>query len=262
MMKADIGLVASLAAGGAVGAPSLGAVAVWLGSPWLYPSTPLEAAVCALILIRSVVFFGFRRFRQMNTGAAIVVLSGDVLFLPVAVALYFLTGDPTFATLAGGYLGAWLSASLLFYTPVAGVAIAEAMRHRARLVGVVPAAAGAFIISSLVLTGVSGATNGQGLADVAKVTIGNLRGAAPQSSTVSLVLLACSAILFVALASYSVAAGSWRGEWLVPELAVGVAGVAAVAGWVQLTAGLQPWESFGVPAAAIVGFAWVVTRER
>ena len=259
-MKADIGLATSLAAGAAVGVPSLGAVAVWLWSPWLYPTTPLEVGVSAIILLRTVVYFGVPRFRRVSTGAAVVLLSGDVLVLPVAGGMYFVTGDPVFTTLMGGYLGAWLSAALLFYTPVAGLAVTEAMRHRSRLVGVVPAAAGAFIISSLVLAGVVGATSGQGFASVARLTIGNLKGTASQSPGVSLLLLGCAAVLFVALATYSVTAGSGRPGRLVPELAIGVAGVAALFGWVQLTGGAQPWEAFGFPAAVLVCLTWVVTR--
>ena len=260
-MKADTGLVTSLAAGGAVGIPSLGAVAVWLDTPRLYPSTPLEALVCAVILLRSVIFFGFPRFRQMSTGAAVVVLSGDVLVLPVAGAMYFLTGDPAFASLAGGNLAAWVSAALLFYTPVAGLAVAEAMRHRSRLTGVVPAAAGAFVISSVVLTGVVSADGGQGLATVARVSIGNLKEAAPQSPAVGLLLLVCAAALFVALAAYSVTVESSRGGRLTSELTAGVVGVGALLGWVQLTPGVPSWEAFGLPATIIVGLAWVITRE-
>ena len=136
------------------------------------------------------------------------------------------------------------------------------MRHRSRLVGVIPASAGAFVVSSFVLTGVTSSVNGQGLAAVARITIGNLRGTVPQSPDVYLVLLACAAALFVSLAVYSVTAGSAFGGSLPSELTAGVVGVAALFGWVQLTSGLQPWESFGVPAAAIVGLAWVVSRER
>lgn len=260
-MKVDSGLVTSIAAGGAVGIPSLGAVAAWLESPWLYPSTPLEVGVCALILVRSVVFFGFPRFRQMSTGAAVVVLSGDVLILPVAGAMYLVTGAPAFASLAGSYLAAWLSAALLFYTPVAGLAVTEAMRLRSRLVGVVPAAAGAFAMSSLVLAGVTSSANSQGFTAVARLTIGNLRGAAPQGSAVYLLLLSCATTLFAALAAYSVTAGSPGGGRLTQELAVGVVGVAALLGWVRLTPGVPAWEAFVLPAAMIVGLAWVITRE-
>jgi hypothetical protein len=261
-MKMGVGPVTSLAAGGAVGIPSLAAVAVWLGTPSLYPSTPLEGAVCTVILLRAVLFFGFSRFRrQMSTGAAIVVLSGDVLVLPMAVMMDFLTGDPVFASFAGGYLAAWLSASLLFYTPVAGLAVAEAMRQRSRLVGVAPAAAGAFIISSFVLAGVTNAVGGQGLAAVARLTIGNLKGAASQSPDVSFLLLLCSVTLFVALAAYSVTVESSGGERLTSELVVGVVGVAALLGWVQLASTLPSWEAFGLPVATIVGVIWVITHE-
>ncbi|MDG7006997.1 MAG: hypothetical protein JRN06_01990 [Nitrososphaerota archaeon] len=259
-MRADTGLVTSLAAGGAVGIPSLGAVAVWLDTPRLYPSTPLEAVVCAVILLRSAVF-GFPRFRQISTGAAVVVLSGDVLVLPVAAIMYFLTGDPAFTSFAGGYLAAWLSAALLFYTPVAGLAVAEAMRRRSRLAGVVPAAAGAFVISSLVLTGVMSADSGRGLTTVARLSIGNLKEVAPQSPTVYFLLLVCAAALFFALGAYSVTIESSRGGRLTSELTVGVVGVAALLGWVQLTPGIPPWEAFGLPAAIIVGLAWVISRE-
>jgi hypothetical protein len=260
-MKIGVGPVTSLAAGVAIGIPSLGAVAVWLGTPSLYPSTLLEGAVCTLILLRSVIFFGFARFRrQIGTGAAVVILSGDVLVLPMAVMMNLLTGDPAFANFAGEYLAAWLSAALLFYTPVAGLAVAEAIRHGSRLVGVAPAATGAFIMSSFVLVGVSGAVNGQGLAMVARLAIGNLKGAASQSPDAYALLLACAATLFVALAAYSVTLETSWGERLTSELAVGVVGVAALLVWVQLTSPLPSWEAFGLPAAIIVGLAWGITR--
>ena len=260
-MRVDTPLVASLAAGAAIGTPSLGAVALWLGTPGLYPSGLLEDVVFAMILFRAALFSGVPRFRRVQTGTAIVAMSGDVLVLPASVALYYLTGDSSFAALAGAYLGAWLSAALLIYTPVAGLAVAEAMRHRGRVLGVVPGAAGAYVMSAFVLVGVGSASGSQGLSALVRLTIGNLKGAATPASDVSLLLLGCGVLLFASLAAYSVTAGSERGGMLVQELTAAVTGALALAGWVQVTSGLPAWEAFGVPAAVIVGVIGVVTRE-
>jgi hypothetical protein len=260
-MRIDATSVASAVAGTAIGIPSLGALLAWVGSPMLFPSTPLESAVFATILLRAVLFFGVPKFRRVRAGTAVILFSADVVLLPVAVALFLLTGDPAFANAGGAYLGAWLSAALLFYTPVAGLAVAIAMRARARLTGTIPTAAGAFVLSALVLDGVRSAAGSQGLVSVARWTIGNLKGQASQSPEVSLLLVGCGALLFVSLATYSVTVGSSERGRLIPQLAVCVTGIGAVLVWAVLATDLPSWSAFGLPAAAIVGVVWVLTRE-
>jgi hypothetical protein len=260
-MKPDSQSISSLATGAAIGIPSLGAVAIWLQSPWLYPSNLLEQGIFSLILVRAVIFFGVPRFRNIQTGTAIVGLTGDVLILPFAAGMYYLTGDASFATIAGDYLGAWLSAALLLYTPVAGLAVAEAMRRRVRLTGVVPGSAGAFILSALVLEGVVNSGGSNGFASIARLTIGNLRGNISPAPSLTPLLLGCGALLFASLAVYSVTIGSARSGNLVPSLAVGLAGVAVVLGWVQVTSGLPSWEAFGLPVVIVTGLLWVITHE-
>lgn len=261
-MRTDAALTISLLAGAAIAIPGFGAFLEWLGSPWLYPSTLVEQVAFALIIIRAVLFFGVPRFRRAKPGTAIILLSADVLVLPVAAVFYFLTGDPKFVRFGGAYLVAWLSAALVVYTPVAGLAIADAIRRRSKLAGVLPAAAGAFVLSSLVLQGVGSASGDQGLSAVARWTIGNLKGQVVPNPELSALLAGLGVLLFASLAAYSVTLGSERAARLVPELAVGVLGIAVLAGWVRLTAGVPTWEAFGLPAAALVGIVWVSTREK
>jgi len=260
-MRSDTASVTSIVAGVSIGIPSLGALVVWLGSPWLFPSTPLEGAVFALILLRAVLFFGVPRFRRVGSRTAVILFSVDVILLPVAVGLYLLTGDPAFASFGGGYFAAWLSAALLLYTPVALSAVVGSMRSRARLVGIVPAAAGAFVVSALVMDGVGSATPGQGLSSVVRWTIGNLKGQAAQTPEVTLILVGCGTLLFVSLATYAVTMDSTEKERLIPELALALVGIIGIVGWARLTMGLSSWEAFGFPAAATVAIVWVLTRE-
>lgn len=235
------------------------AIAFWLQNPGLFPSTPIEGAVFALALLRGALYLGVPRLRRMNPSNVVVLLSGDVMVLPVAIALYLLTGDYAFDSFGGQYLASWLSAALLVYPPIAAYAVAGGMKRRSRLAVVAPGAAGIFALSTSVMVRIGGTAGGQGLSSVARWTLGVQNGQPQMEPGVSLVVLGCSALLFVSLVSYSVAGGP--GGRLVPQLAVGVVGVAVALGWEWLVPGVQLWLAYGVPAAAMVGLAWVLARE-
>lgn len=250
----------SLVAAASLGIPGAGIILEWLQNPALYPSTQVEDGVLAFLLIRAALYLGVPRVRKMKPSNLVVMLSGDILMLPVAVGLYLLTGNYSFEAFEGAYLAAWLSSALVVYPLVASFAITDAMLQRSRLSAVVPSAAGAFILSTEVLGRLGGAQGGQGLSSVAHLSLAIGGRVAPSAGTDALVL-GCGALLFVSLAAYSFLEGSVKRP-AVPGLAVGVAGVAALLGWSLLVPGVQPWVAYGLPSAAAAGVIWVVTREK
>ena len=258
-MKTDA--VSATAAVGAValGIPSVGIVAYWLQEPSLYPSTSIEGFVFAVVLIRAALFLGVPRVRKMKPSTLVVLLSGDILFLPAAVGLYFLTGVYAFDSFGAAYLAAWLSSALVVYPLVGTFAVTAAMLRRSRLAAVVPSAAGAFVLSTVALGRIAGAS-GQGLSSVAHLAL-SVGGQSAQGGAPSPVTLFCTGLLFASLGAYSFVRGNPKGG-VVPQLAVGVAGVVALLGWVQLVSGVQLWLAYGVPSTAVVGATWWLTRER
>ena len=259
-MRLDARSLPSLVAAASLGIPGAGIILEWLQNPALYPSTLIEDGVLAILLTRAALYLVLPRVRRMKPSNLVVLLSGDILMLPVAVGLYLLTGDYFFDAFQGAYLAAWLSSALVVYPLVASYAITAAMLQRSRLSAVVPSAAGAFVLSTEVLGRLGGAPAGQGLSSVARLTLA-VGGKAAQSAGTDALVLGCGALLFVSLAAYSFVAESARTP-AVPALAVGVAGVAALLGWTLLVPDVQPWASYGVPSAAAAGVIWVVARER
>lgn len=261
-MKPSAVSVISMVAGAALGAPAFAALVSWAQSPWLYPSNPVETGVFWFVLLRALLFVAALRFRRIKPGDAVLLLSGDVVIIPIVLALFLVTGDPTFGSFGGAYLASWLSSALLLYAPVAAISVAVSMARRSRLVAVASASAGALTLSALVLRGVESAYGDYGLSAVVRWTLGGLKGQFTPSPDLSALMLGCSALLFVALTAYSVAAGAAEGAQLVPGLSLAVFGAALLLVWVQLTSVLAPWEALDVPAAALVGTVWVLTRER
>ncbi len=247
--------------GAALGALCAAEFAAWLGNPGLLPSTPLELGVFGTVLLRLGLFLGIPWLRGMNLGNTIVLFSGDVLLFPFAMAGFLLTGDPGYTEFGKAFLSSWLSSGLIVYPALASFFVVRAMGRHSRLASVLPAAAGCLGVSSLALGTFAGGSGTGGLQGVAGLAFAGLKvPISPSPATYALLLLG-GALLFASLAAYSITCPGRVGGRLAPRLALCVAGFLALIAWILVVPPVGAWATLGLPAAAIVGMVWVLTRE-
>jgi hypothetical protein len=220
----------------------------------------VEDVVFAAVVARALLYLASRRVRQMNPGKAVIMFSGDVLILPACAIGYLVTGDPTYGAFGREYLASWLSAGLLVYPLVAAASISISVRSRTRLSSVIPASALGFGASAIVLGSIGPGAQTNGLQGVASLTLGALRNPLTQVPGASELTAICGALLFAALAVYSVSMSDALAERLPARLGVCVAGCSVLVAWLLLAPPLGAWAVIGLPAAALVGAIWVMSR--
>ena len=245
----------------ALGLPWAATALIWLGTPMLLPSDPFQFAVFALVFSRTLLYLGIPRLRRLSWGASIIFFSGDFLMLPAAGAVFVATGSQSQLAFASSYIASWFSASLLVYPPVAAYVIAIAVRQRARLAFVLPAAACSFTTSTLVLVAIESTTVYQGFTGVLGMALAGIRHPILPPEWALVVITCCGAILFVSLAAYAVAGRSEVNGKLTPKLSLGVAGAFMLLVWVLVFPRVDPLLILGVPTLVIISVVWVASRE-
>ena len=251
-------VIAGVALG--LGVPWASSVAAWLSIPGLFPSNMVEDAVFVAVVARALLYLASSRVRRMNPGKAVIMFSGDVLILPACAIGYLVTGDPSYGAFGREYLASWLSAGLLVYPLVAAVSISISVRTRSRLSSVIPASAICFGASSIVLGSIGPGAQANGLQGVAGLTLGALRNPQTQVPGASELTAVCGALLFAALAVYSVSTADALSERLLARLEVCVGGGAILVAWLLLAPPLSAWAIMGLPTAVLVGAIWVTSR--
>jgi len=233
----------------------------WLSTPLRLPSNPFQFAVFLLVFSRALLYLGSPALRRLSLGASIILFSGDILVFPAAALLSAATGSSSEVTLASSYTASWLSASLLVYPPVAAYAISSALRKRARLAYVLPAAACCFTISTFVMIAIESTAGPHGLNGVfVQAVVGVMHPVLPPGWAPG-VITSCGAILFVSLAVYAVSRSSDFDRRLAPQLSLGVAGVLGLFAWIPALSRLGPLLVLGVPTLVIVSVVWAASRE-
>jgi len=240
--------------------PWAATILLWLGTPPLLPSNLFEFAVFCFVLGRALLYLGSPALRKLSWGASIILFSGDMLIFPAAALLSFATGNSLEVAFASSYTASWLSASLLVYPPVAAYAIIEAIREKARLTFVLPAAACCFTISTLVMIAVESTAGSHGLNGILIEAIVGVKHPVLPAGWALEVITFCGAILFVCLAVHALTGGGNMERRLAPQLSLGVAGALGLYVWIPALPRLGPLLALGVPTIVIVSAMWVVSR--
>ena len=253
--------VFTLSSGVALGALCGSEIAVWLGSPGLLPSTALEGGMFALMLLRVALFLGIPRLRRMSTWNLIILFSGDVLILPVAGTASLVTGDQSLADFGRALMASWLSLAFLLLPSLAAFLVVRAIAQNSKLSYVLPAAAGCFGISSLVLEALVANSGSGGLQGVMGLAFAVLKKPIIPLQWTSELLLWSGVLLFASLAAYSVTASGRVEEVIAPKLTMVVSGVLVLIAWILVVPPRGTLVTLGLPSAVIVGILWVMTRE-
>ncbi len=234
---------------------------IWLGTPLLAPSDLFQFAVFALVFSRTMLYLGFPRLRKLSWGASVILFSGDFLMLPAAAAVSLVTGSQSQLAFASSYIASWFSASLLIYPAVAAFVIANALRQKARLVFVLPAAVCSFTITALVLVAMGSTAASQGFTGVLGAALAGIRHPVLPPEWALVITTFCGAVLFVSLAAYAVVGRSDTDKELAPKLSLGVAGAFGLLVWILALPRVGPVLTLGVPTLVIISVLWVASRE-
>jgi len=240
--------------------PWAATILLWLSTPLLLPSNLFQFAVFCFVFSRALLYLGSPALRKLSWGASIILFSGDMLIFPAAALLSYATGSSLEIASASSYTASWLSASLLVYPPVAAYAIVHAIRDRARLTFVLPAATCSFTISTIVMIAIESTARAHGLNGVLIQAIVGIRHPVSPAGWSLDVITGCGAILFVSLAVHAIAGGSNLRRRLAPQLSLGVAGALGLYVWIPVLPRLGPLLALGVPTLAIVSAMWVASR--
>lgn len=260
-MKSDGTMILAVGTGIGLGVPFLAAMLAWLSNPALLPSSPLEDVVLTFIVVRSLVYLGVPFVRRLDAGKSAIFLMFDILLFPLSSVAVLLTGESAFGQFGGAFLAVWLSSAILVYPAMGAVLIARSVKRRVRLSYVLPSAVATFGISSLVLDALGGGAGTGGLAAVVQGTLGGLRKPTMPVPWATDLTTGCGAILFAALAVYSITSSRRTDSRLTAQLSIFVLGAVVLFAWLFASAPQAGWEVLGVPTAVIAGLVWVSTRE-
>ena len=236
-------------------------VAEWITISGLHPSTTLELVVLGLLVLRLGLYFSIQALRRMRYPLVIILFGSDVYVVLAAVIAFDLTGAQAYANFGRLYVSGWLGSSPIVYPALAVFFLHRAVERRASLSYVLPSAAGSFGLLSLLCAAMVGGVGTGGLGGVASQLLGALRGTTDSLAPVPLLPYA-ACLLFASLVVYSVLGrDEGRGGWVAP-LVFAVSGVLLVLSWATVIGPKGAlWLTMGLPAAAVVGAVWLITRE-
>jgi hypothetical protein len=235
----------------------------WYQNPRFFPDTTVETIILTTQAARAIVVLAVPRFRRAGFLSIIDIFTIEILSVPVFIVLSLEFGRSLFLTIAGQIIWAWPPAFIITFLPISIYKLASKMYHEPPLSLTVPSVVAIFVTLALLLTSTASFTTADGLMGLSKLLVATIFGSL-LSPTTPFQVSSVGVALFFVLSVYAVTQGRGapinRGAILVLALL----GVVAAIGWTLVATSFTAsylWV-FGLPALAMLGIVWGITRGR
>jgi hypothetical protein len=232
-------------------------------NPRFYPTTTIEMAILATQVLRLLVVVAVPRFRKAKFLVVLDVFTLEILLVPAMVVITLVEGGLTYIGYAGQIIWAWPPAFMMVFIPFAVYKLAAKVRQVPPISLTIPAAVSIFVPLAYLDIATTSYTQFDGLMGISKLLLAAIFGSILKPSIPAQVSTAGVA-LYLVLIVYAVSQGSESPPARSGLLAFAVVGTVAAIGWEAAARSFTSGEIliFGVPALALAGVIWGVTRAR
>jgi hypothetical protein len=239
----------------------------WLSlNPRFLPVGPVEEAVLVTQLLRALVVFTVPRYRRgLGLGTIGSVFAWELPVAAILLVLAIASGDAYgLSSLATQVFGAWAPSFLIAFLPLAIYKVASKMLDRSAPLAVSLPSLSLLLVALVVLVSATDSTTpGTGLMGVSRLLFATLLGSGISSST-PLPASVAATVIAVAVVVYGVSQGREAPAMRMLSLVFAAAGIAATIFWALLVSSFTVSSAlaFAVPALALLGMIWWITRGR
>jgi len=232
-------------------------------NPRFYPATTIEMTILATQVLRLLVVLAVPRFRRAKFLVVLDVFTLEILFVPALVVLTLVEGGLTYIAYAGQIIWAWPPAFMMVFIPFAIYKLGAKVRQVPPVSLTIPAAVSIFVPLTYLAIATTTYTQFDGLMGISKLLLAAIFGSILKPSVPAEVSTA-GVSLYLVLIVYAVSQGREAPPGRSGLLAFAVVGTVAAIGWETAARTFTGGEVlvFGVPALALAGVIWGVTRAR